>query len=102
MWSVSEELTRSSMALTPATPGRCSRSLAVGDPDVLDLRRVAQELPPFSGAGIEPIARPENPGLLHVARRCLFDGPPRVGFGGGPDGIDVHVLGEPSDEGGGV
>src|SRR5206468_4008057 len=73
---------------------RC-HSLTVGHPDVLDLRRLAQILPPLAVFGIEKIAKfPARPGALHVARRRELDRLDALAIPEIPHALDIVVLGE--------
>src|SRR5687768_54699 len=70
-------------------------SLPVGDPDVLDLRSTPQELAPFAGARVEPVAtRGRRPGPLHVRRGRELDRLHPGGVAEVPHALHVVVLGQ--------
>src|SRR2546428_70108 len=60
------------MRLTESSEGP-GTSLAVRDPDVLHLRRLAQELASLTLPRIRPVPVPHEPGAFHVPRRRLLD-----------------------------
>src|SRR5690242_17070266 len=67
--------------------------LAGGNPDILDLRRLAQELAPLALRGVQPVARMAvvGPRALHVAHRGGFDDARALGGAEAPDRVHVVV-----------
>src|SRR5258708_2337057 len=74
---------------------RASMLLAVRNPDVLDMRRGAQELAPFALAAVEPVALvPRGPGALHVRGRGELHRLHALASAAIPHRLDVVVLRE--------
>src|SRR5438105_8665881 len=73
----------------------CSFLFSVGNPDVLDLRRLSQEFPPFAMLAVVPVPRlPLDPRPLHVSHRRPLDLGARRPISEIPHRVHVVVLGE--------